>query len=103
MFGAIRAFASCAAGTVPSPPPSFGFHWWAPAGLLVSSHSKPKRFSKKRLLHWVGFWVQVTSRPLVIVSAPLPVPYELRQPRPSSASSAPSGSSPTYFWGSAAP
>lgn len=31
--------ASCASGTVPAPAPSFGRHWWAPAGLLNSSHS----------------------------------------------------------------
>ena len=36
------AEAAIAARTVPSPPPSFGFHWWAPAGLLTSSHSLPK-------------------------------------------------------------
>ena len=49
-------------------------HWWAPAGLSVSSHSWPNRLPKKPLPHWVGVLVQVTSRPLVIVSGPLPVP-----------------------------
>lgn len=34
------------------------------------------------LLHFVGVVVQVTSRPLVIVSPPLPVPKLLFQPRP---------------------
>ena len=34
-----RMDASWASGTVPAPAPSFGCHWWAPAGLLVSSHS----------------------------------------------------------------
>jgi hypothetical protein len=53
---------------------SFATHWCAPAGLLVSSHSCPKRLSKKPLPHWVGELVHVTSRPLVIVSGPLPVP-----------------------------
>src|SRR3954466_13113514 len=53
-------------------------HWCAPAGLLVSSHSKPKRFSKKLLLHWVGVLLQVTSRPLVMVCGPLPVAKVLR-------------------------
>ena len=57
-------------------------HWWAPAGLLVSSHSKPKRFSKKLLLHLVGVLVQVTSRPLVIASPPMPVPKLFFQPKP---------------------
>ena len=90
-------------GTVPAPAPSFGCHWWAPAGLLVSSHSKPNRWSKKSLLHRVGVVVQVTSMPLVIASAPLPVPKLFFQPRPISSSGAPSGSLPTYSSGSAAP
>ena len=60
----------------------FGFHCFAPAGLLVSSHSFSNRFLKKRLLHFVGVWVQVTSRPPVMVSAPMPVPCLLFQPRP---------------------
>ena len=34
------------------------------------------------LLHFVGVVVQVTSRPLVIVSPPLPVPKLLCQPKP---------------------
>jgi hypothetical protein len=37
--GAMRVAASCAAGTVPLPASPFGFHWCAPAGLFVSSHS----------------------------------------------------------------
>jgi hypothetical protein len=36
------------------------------------------------MLHFVGVVVQVTSRPLVIVSLPLPVPKLLFQPRPCS-------------------
>ena len=36
------------------------------------------------LLHFVGVVVQVTSRPLVIVSPPLPVPKLFFQPRPCS-------------------
>jgi hypothetical protein len=59
-----------------------GLHCWAPAGLLVSSHSNLKRFSKKWLLHFVGVWLQVTSGPPVMASAPKPVPCLLRQPRP---------------------
>ena len=59
---------SCGPGTVPAPPPSFGCHCQAPAGLLVSSHSKPNRLRKNRLDHWVGVETQVTSRPLVIAS-----------------------------------
>ena len=37
--GAMRFDASCASGTVPAPASPFGFHWCAPAGLFVSSHS----------------------------------------------------------------
>ena len=102
-LGAIFLVASWAWGTVPSPAPSLGFHWWAPAGLLVSSHSNPNRFSKKLLLHWVGVVVQVTSMPLVMVSAPLPVPKLFFQPSPICSRGAPSGSSDTYWSGSAAP
>ncbi len=39
IVGGCRFDGSCASGTVPAPAPSFGFHWLAPAGLLVSSHS----------------------------------------------------------------
>jgi hypothetical protein len=39
MDGAIRFERSCACGTVPAPAPFFGRHWFAPAGLFVSSHS----------------------------------------------------------------
>ena len=53
---------------------SLATHWWAPAGLCSSSHSWPKRLSKKPLPHWVGVLVHVTSRPEVMASAPLPVP-----------------------------
>ena len=53
---------------------SLATHWFAPAGLCSSSHSKPNRFSKNLLLHRVGVCVQVTSRPLVIASRPLPLP-----------------------------
>ena len=47
----------------------FAFHCFAPAGLFVSSHSFSNRFLKKRLLHFVGVCVQVTSGPPVMVSA----------------------------------
>ncbi len=73
----------------------FATHWWAPAGLFWSSHSYLNRFSKKKLLHFVGVWVHVTSRPLVIASAPLPLPKLLFQPRPCSSMPAASGSAPT--------
>src|SRR5262252_5904034 len=80
-------------GMVASAP--FACHCCAPAGLFVSSHSKPNRFSKKLLLHWVGVFVHVTSRPLVIASPAAPVPKLLFQPRPCASSSPPSGSAPT--------
>src|SRR5581483_6536327 len=71
------------------------FHCFAPAGLAVSSHSFSNRFLKKKLLHFVGVCVQVTSGPPVMVSAPIPVPYLLFQPSPWSSSAAASGSAPT--------
>ena len=84
---------SCASGIVAAAP--LATHWCAPAGLLLSSHSYLNRFSKKWLLHRVGVWLQVTSRPLVIVSPPLPVPKLLFQPRPCCSMPAASGSGPT--------
>ncbi len=63
---------SCASGMISWA--SLATHWWAPAGLWVSSYSYSKRFLKKPLLHWVGVAVQVTSRPEPMASAPLPVP-----------------------------
>ena len=70
-------------------------HCFAPAGLFVSSYSKPNRFSKKLLLNFVGVLVQVTSGPPVIACAPTPVSYLLFQPRPWSSSAPASGSLPT--------
>ena len=64
-------------GTVFAPAPSFAWYCHAPAGLLTSSHSYPNRVSKKVLSHVVGVGVQVTSSPLTIASAPLPLPYLL--------------------------
>src|SRR5215204_70218 len=90
---------SCASGIVASAP--FATHCCAPAGLFVSSHSWPNRFSKKLLLHFVGVVVQVTSRPLVIVSAPLPEPKLFFQPQPISSSPAASGSTSTCVAGAA--
>ena len=72
IVGACFFDGSCASGTVPSPAPFFGFHCFAPAGLVVSSHSYSNRCLKKSLLHRVGVVVQVTSRPLVMAWAPLP-------------------------------
>ena len=72
MVGLRFAPPSSGAGMIASE--SLATHWLAPPGLLSSSHSWPKRISKKRLLHSVGTSVQVTSRPEVMASAPLPVP-----------------------------
>src|SRR5271165_3101248 len=85
---------SCASGIVALAP--LATHWCAPAGLLLGSHSYLKRFSKKWLLHFVGVSVQVTSRPLVIASPPLPERNLLFQPRPCSSIAAASGSAPTF-------
>src|SRR3954454_8481210 len=82
---------------------SFATHCLAPAGLSVSSHSQPKRVSRKLLSQRVGVGVHVTSRPLVIVSLPLPVPKVFFQPRPCCSRGAPSGSGPTYSSALAAP
>src|SRR3954468_24054476 len=60
---------SCGSGIVAAAP--LAVHWCAPAGLLPSSHSYLNRFSKKRLLHFVGVSVHVTSSPLVMASPPL--------------------------------
>src|SRR5579863_5570537 len=95
-MGACRFEASWASGTVPWASGFLGFHWWAPAGLLVSSHSYSKRFSKKPLSHFVGALVHAPSSPLVMVSSPLPVPKVFLQPRPCSLRGAASGSGPTY-------
>src|SRR2546429_9501443 len=93
MVGACFFEESKASGMVASA--FFAFHCLAPAGLFVSSHSFSNRFLKKRLLHLVGVWVQVTSGPPVMVSAPTPVPWVLFQPRPWSSSAPASGSAPT--------
>src|SRR5215471_4537844 len=95
MVGAWCFEGSCASGTVPAPAPFFATHWFAPAGLFVSSHSYLNRFSKKLLLHFVGVVVQVTSRPLPIASPALPVRNLLFQPSPCSSMLAASGSAPT--------
>ncbi len=39
IVGAWLLDGSWASGMVPAPAPSFATHWWAPAGLEVSSHS----------------------------------------------------------------
>src|SRR5271165_411114 len=103
MVGAWRFDGSCASGTVPAADASLGFHWKAPAGLLVSSHSYLNRFSRKLLSHFTGLVVHAPSRPLLMVLTPLPSPKLLLQPRPCSSIGAPSGSRPTYLLGSAAP
>ncbi len=81
---------------------SLGVHCCAPAGLVVNSQSYANRLSRYPLSHFVGSVVHAPSRPLVIASAPLPLPQELRQPRPCCSSGAASGSGPTYS-GSTAP
>lgn len=56
---------------------------------------------KKLLSQAVGVSVQMPSRPLVMASPPLPVPYELSQPRPRRSIGAASGSGPTASAGPA--
>ena len=72
MVGTRRLPGSCGSGIVASAP--LAAHCKAPAGLLVSSHSKPNRLSKKLLLQRVGVWLQITSGPPVMASGPTPVP-----------------------------
>src|SRR6516225_9234082 len=103
IIGGCRLDGSCASGTASSALRSVGRHWCAPAGLFVSSHSKPNRLSKKPLSHLVGAVVQMSSSPLVIASSPIPVPNVFRQPMPCCSIGAPSGSRPTYSVPSAAP
>src|SRR6476620_5909023 len=103
IIGACRLAGSCASGTVPCASGFFGVHCLAPAGLVVSSHSYLNRFSRKPLSHLVGLLVHAPSSPLVIVWAPLPLPYLFFQPRPCSSIGAPSGSGPTFSTAGAAP
>ena len=95
IIGACRFDGSWASGTVPCASGSVGVHCWAPAGLVVSSQSYLKRLSRKPLSHFVGSLVQAPSRPLVIVSTPLPVPKLFFQPKPWCSTGQPSGSGPT--------
>jgi hypothetical protein len=103
IIGAWAFALSWASGTVPFASPPFGVHWDAPAGLFVSSHSYPNRFSKYPFDHRVGVEVQAPSRPLVIVSPALPLPNLFFHPRPCSSRPAASGSGPTFLSGGAAP
>src|SRR4051812_33713669 len=96
MIGACRFDGSCASGTVSCAEGSRGVHCFAPAGLVVSSHSYEKRLSRKPLSHFVGSFVQAPSSPLVSVSAPLPLPKLFFQPRPCCSRGAASGSGPRY-------
>src|SRR6185437_7294371 len=48
------------------------------------------------MLHLMGVGVHAPSRPLVMVSSPIPLPWLLTQPSPCWAMSAPSGSAPTF-------
>ena len=74
IIGACRFDGSCASGTVPWASGFLGVHCFAPAGLVVSSHSYLNRLSRNPLSHFVGSLVHAPSSPLVIVSAPLPLP-----------------------------
>src|SRR5262249_4428923 len=101
IVGGRRFDGSSGSGTASAPAPSFGCHWYAPAGLWVSSHSKPKRVSKKLLSHVIGVGVQVTSMPLVIASRPAAGPKLPFQPSPCCSIGAASGSRPTAASGPA--
>src|SRR6266550_8081673 len=92
IIGACRFDGSCASGTVPCASGFFGVHCFAPAGLVVSSQSYLNRLSRYPLSHLIGSLVHAPSSPLVIVSAPFPVPKLLFQPRPWCSTGQPSGS-----------
>mmetsp|Transcript_2104 Transcript_2104/g.6251 ORF Transcript_2104/g.6251 Transcript_2104/m.6251 type:complete len:218 (+) Transcript_2104:316-969(+) len=53
------------------------FHWLWPPGPVCLSHSKSSKYRKNSLLHWVGVVVHGPSKPLVMVSLPIPVPHEV--------------------------
>src|SRR6266545_8201094 len=93
-MGACRFDESCASGTVPWAEGSLGVHWFAPAGLVVSSQSYLNRLSKYPLSHFVGSLVHAPSSPLVTASEPLPLPKVFLQPRPCASRGQPSGSGP---------
>ena len=101
MIGACRLLGSWASGTRSAAAGSDGTHCCAPAGLVVSTHSYLNRLSRYSVSHVVGRLVQVPSRPLVIVSAPLPLPWRLFQPKPCSSRGAPSVSGPRFSAGAA--
>src|SRR5438270_10185053 len=101
-MGACRFDGSCASGTVPWASGLVGVHCLAPAGLVVSSQSYLNRLSRNPLSHLVGSLVHAPSSPLVIASAPVPLPELFFQPRSCCSTGAASGSGPMYL-GSTAP
>src|SRR5687767_15358323 len=103
IVGAWRFDESWASGTVPWASGFFGVHWNAPAGLLVNSQSKLNRLSRNPLPHLVGVLDHAPSRPLVIVSPPLPLRKLFFQPQPCCSMGAASGSGPTFPVAGAAP
>ncbi len=96
IMGACRFDGSWASGTSFRAAGSLGVHWFAPAGLVVSSQSYLNRLSRYPLSHFVGSLVQAPSSPLVMVSGPLPVPKVFFQPKPWYSTGHASGSGPTY-------
>src|SRR5687768_1823128 len=94
IMGACRFDGSWASGTVPCASGFLGVHWKAPAGLLVNSQSKLNRLFRNPLPHFVGVFDHAPSRPLVMVSPPLPLPKAFFQPQPCISRGAASGSGP---------
>src|SRR3954451_290907 len=103
MIGAWRTVGSWASGVSAAAVGSEGIHWVAPAGLLVLTQSYLNRLSRYCVVNRVGLTDQEPSRPLVIVSEPLPLPHLLTQPRPCCSTPAAAGSGPTHLEGSCAP
>src|ERR1700760_899296 len=103
MIGAWRTVGSCASGVSAAALGSDGIHCVAPAGLLVFTQSNLNRLSRYWVVNKVGLTDQEPSSPLVMASAPLPLPHLLAQPSPCCSTPAEAGSGPRHLEGSCAP
>ena len=103
IIGACRFDGSCASGTVLCAAASFGVHCLAPAGLSVSSHSWPNRFSRKPLSHLAGVGRPRALEPAGDRVVALAACRSCSSSRgPAARSGAPSGSGPTCVGGAGA-
>src|SRR5262245_33121859 len=102
MIGAWRS-ELCASGTRLAPLLSAGTHWVAPAWLFDWTQSNANRLSRYCEDHLVGVALHAHSRPLVTVSAALPLPHLFSQPKPCFSRLVVAGSAPTHLSGAYAP